>query len=65
MISKETQKFYRKVSGSTFAKTGNDNQPGINGALMETTPCQGIVTTIDLPAIEEFSKIQSKMDGNR
>jgi uncharacterized protein len=42
-----------------MTKTGDDDQPGINGGLMERMPGQGIVNTIDVPSIDEFSKIES------
>lgn len=66
------QKFYSEVFGWKFdkwdgpfdywmTKTGEDNQPEINGGLMERMSGQsGIVNTIDVPSVDEFSnKIQS------
>jgi predicted enzyme related to lactoylglutathione lyase len=66
------QKFYSSVFGWKFdkwdgpfehwnAKTGEDNLPGINGGLMKRMPGQGIVNTIDVPSIEEFTK---KIESN-
>ena len=66
------QKFYQDVFGWKFYKwdgpmeywmirTGDDNQPGINGGLARRMPGQiGMTNTVDVPSLDEYTaKIQS------
>lgn len=66
------QKFYQEVFGWKFDKwngpmeywmirTGDDNQPGINGGLARRMPGQiGMTNTVDVPSLDEYTaKIQS------
>ncbi|TLY03788.1 MAG: VOC family protein [Thaumarchaeota archaeon] len=66
------QKFYSEVFGWKFdkwngpmeywmVKTGDDNQPGINGGLGKRMPGQfGMTNTIDVSSVDEYAKkIQS------
>lgn len=72
----KAQKFYSEVFGWKFdkwdgtpspmdywiAKTGDDQQPGINCGLMKKMPDQayGIINYIAVPSVDDFSKkIQS------
>jgi predicted enzyme related to lactoylglutathione lyase len=68
-----TQKFYSEVFGWQFDKwdgpmeywmirTGESNQPGINGGMARRMPGQiGMTNTIEVPSIDEYtSKITSK-----
>ena len=68
-----TQKFYSEVFGWQFDKwdgpmeywmirTGEGNQPGINGGMARRMPGQiGMTNTIEVPSLEEYtSKITSK-----
>ena len=73
-------KFYKEVFGWEFnkwdgsqeywlVKTGEDNQPGINGGLTpKMNPESGntggrVTNTIDVPNIDDFSKKVSKEGG--
>jgi uncharacterized protein len=73
-------KFYKEVFGWEFnkwdgpqdywfVKTGEDNQPGINGGLTPKMNQQGAATsdrvtnTIDVPSVEDFSKKISTEGG--
>jgi predicted enzyme related to lactoylglutathione lyase len=68
-----TQKFYSEVFGWKFdkwdgpmeywmIKTGESNQPGINGGMVRRMPGQICMTnTIEVPSLDEYtSKITSK-----
>ena len=40
-----------------MVKTGDDNQPGINGGLGKRMPGQaGMVNTIEVPSVDEYTK---------
>ncbi len=75
-----TMKFYKEVFGWEFnkwdgpqdywfVKTGEDNQPGINGGLTPKMNQQSVATsgrvtnTIDVPSIDDFSKKISTEGG--
>jgi len=66
------QKFYQNTFGWKFDKwdgpmeywmirTGDDNQPGINGGMARRMPGQiGMTNTIEVPSLDEYTnKIQS------
>jgi predicted enzyme related to lactoylglutathione lyase len=67
-------KFYRKAFGWKIKKwegpvdywlvtTGEDNQPGINGAIMEREGKGSVYNTIDVPSVDEFIKNIVEADG--
>ncbi len=62
---KRAIKFYEDVFGWKIDKwegpldywlvtTGDESQPGINGALMRRTDSENTINTIDVPSVDEF-----------
>jgi len=67
-------KFYQEVFGWKIVKwegptdywlitTGDDDQPGINGALMRRTDSENTTNTIDVPNIDEYIENIIKAGG--
>lgn len=68
--------FYEKVSGWKINKwegpaeywlvrTGDEKQPGINGAIMERMDKARTVNTIDVPSVDEYVKKVVKAGGKQ
>ena len=71
---KKAVEFYRKVFGWTAVKwegpfdywlvtTGEDEEPGINGAIMVKGNNQGFINTLDVPSVDEFIKKTEEAGG--
>jgi predicted enzyme related to lactoylglutathione lyase len=67
-------KFYKQVFGWKIEKwtgpfnywlvtTGEDKEPGINGAIMEKTNFKTTVNTVDVPSVDAFLKKITEAGG--
>jgi len=36
--------------------TGKDEEPGIDGAIMDRNPAQSVINTVDVPSVDDFTK---------
>jgi predicted enzyme related to lactoylglutathione lyase len=73
---KRAVEFYEKVFGWKIGKwggpaaywlisTGDEKQPGINGAIMERMDKATTINTIDVPSIDEYVKKVVKAGGKQ